>query len=141
MAIKVRVLVFSKKGKMVSLGDAICMKLDCKADKIPPAYPCENERLLFLGATIGKEIPAPLRMFCAGLNKTRAQNVALFVDGPESSVTEIKNILTQAGTKVANEVYHSHGGLPFAFAKKISEEERSGIVAWAQKLHAEISAL
>lgn len=139
VAIKVRVLYFSNKGKMISLADAICAKLDCKSDTIPPAYPCENERLVIIGASIGKEIPNQLRLFCAGLNKSRAHNVALYIDGPKGTVTELKNLISEAGANVINEVHYCEGGLPLKFMKKITDEERKSIVEWASKIHADLS--
>ena len=135
MAIKVRVLYFSPKGKMISFADAICAKLDCKSDTIPPAYPCETEGLVIIGATVGKEIPNQLRLFCAGLNKTRANNVAFYIDGPKEAAAELKNLIFDAKSNPIDEVYFVKGGLPFKFAKKISEEERSGIVSWAKNIY------
>jgi hypothetical protein len=139
MAIKVRVLYFSNKGKMISLADAICAKIDCKSDAIPPAYPCENERLVIIGASVGKEIPNALRLFCAGLNKSRAHNVAFYIDGPKEAAAELKSLILAAGANPIDDVHFCNGGLPLKFMKKISEEERSGIVAWATKIHAELS--
>lgn len=139
MAIKVRVLHFSNKGKMISLADAICAKLDCKSDTIPPAYPCENERLVIIGASVGKEVPNQLRLFCAGLNKSRAHNVAFYIDGTEEAATQLKNLIREAGANPIEEVHFCKGGLPLKFVKGISEEERAGIVDWASKIHAELS--
>jgi len=139
MAIKVRVLHYTNKGKMISFADAICAKLECKADTIPPAYPCENERLVILGVTCGKEIPNALRLFCQGLNKTRAQNVAIFVDGPKESAVKIQEYISDVGVKNIGEVYYCKGGLPIKFLKNISEEERSGIVNWALNIYNELN--
>ncbi|MCL2518105.1 MAG: hypothetical protein FWF15_06025 [Oscillospiraceae bacterium] len=139
MAIKVRVLYYSNKGKMISFADAICAKLDCKSDSIPPGYPCENERLVILGISCGKEIPDICRMFVQGLNKTRAHNVAIFMDGPKESAMKIKDYLADIGTKTIGDVYYVKGGLPLKFLKSITEEERAGIVDWALKIYNELN--
>lgn len=136
MAIKVRVLYFSGKGKMIAFADAICAKLDCKSDTIPPAYPCENERLVIIGASIGKEIPNQLRLFCAGLNKSRTQYAAFYIDGPKESAANLQNLVSEAGAKIIGDVYYCKGGIPLKFLKGISEEERKGIVEWAKGIHA-----
>lgn len=136
MALKSRVLYFSSKAKMKSFANEICAKIDCKSDMIPPAYPCEKERIVYIGASIGKDIPNPLRLFAQSIDKTRAANVALFIDGPKEAADELANILRTAGTNVMSEYLFVKGGIPFLGGMK--DEEKKAIDDWALKLFKEV---
>lgn len=141
MSIKMRVLYSSNKGKMETLARAISEKFDLAinaVDVIPPAYSCDKERLVIMGISVGDEPSDQLRLFCRELTKARTQNVALYVDGKASGIQKIKDTLKEAGTNVIEEMYTVKGGLPFKFAKKITEEEKAGILAWAEKVVAQI---
>lgn len=136
MSIKMRVLYASNKGKMETFARAIADKFELAinaVDVIPPAYSCNNERLVIMGISVGNEPTDQLRLFCRELTKARAQNVALYVDGKEAGLKIIKDALKEAGTNVLPDIYTVKGGLPFKFAKNISDEEKASILAWAQK--------
>ena len=138
MAFKMRVLYYSKKGKMATLADTICAKYGCKSDDIPPAYPCENEKLVVLGLSIGKELPNDLGLFCRGFDKSRAKNVALYIDGEKDMANTVKNMMREGGVNVYDEVFYVKGGLPFKFFKKITDEEKNGILAWIDKIYTDV---
>lgn len=137
MSIKMRVLYYSKKGKMETLANAIAKKYELevnKVDTIPPAYSCDKERIVILGLTVGDNIPDQLRLFCRELTKERAHNVAIFIDGPMSAADKVKAILKEAGTNVIDEVLLCRGGLPFKFIKNISDAEKADILEWADRV-------
>lgn len=141
MSIKMRVLYSSNKGKMETLARAIAEKFDLAinaVDVIPPAYSCDKERLVIMGISVGDEPADQLRLFCRELTKARAQNVALYVDGKLSGIQKIKDALKEAGTNVIEDTFTVTGGLPFKFAKKVSDEEKAAIIAWAEKVVAQI---
>jgi len=129
---KMRVLYYSKSGKIAAMAGAIASKYDVKLDDIPPAYPCDNEKLVLLGVSAKKEIPDKVRQFCAELNPQRAQNVALFFDGPEDLATEVIDLAKAAGARVVGETFFVVGGIPFF--KGISPEEKSATEMWAYKM-------
>ena len=139
MALKMRFLYFSKKAKMKAIAEAIKTEFDLSQnfnaiDIIPPAYSCENERLVILGVS-GKGDPDDiLRRFCSELNKKKAQNIALLVDGDERIATSLLSELKAAGSNVSGNVkYVKIGGLPF-LGGKLSDDERSDILAWAHDI-------
>lgn len=137
MSIKMRVLHYSKKGKMTSFANAIAEKFQLeinKVDAIPPAYSCDKERIVILGLTIGDYIPDQLRLFCRELTKERAQNVAIYVDGTEANANKIIETLKEAGTNVIDEVCYVKGGLPFKFMSKITEDEKTAVLEWAERV-------
>jgi len=77
---KTRVLYFSNKKKMKLFADILCAKLEAKSDTIPPAYPCENEKLVAVCVSLGKEVPDALRRFIREFSKQRAHNVAFVIE-------------------------------------------------------------
>ena len=49
MAMKMKILHYPEKGKIVTFTNALSAEYEQKCDKIPPAYDCSRERLLFAG--------------------------------------------------------------------------------------------
>lgn len=133
--IKMRVVFSSSKPKMQTFATALGEAFKCQVDNVPPAFPCDKERLVVIGMTGGNDPGDKLRLFCRELNAQRAYNVCIFVDGDKDSmaVKKVKEMLKEAGTNVVEEVYTVNGGsggLFGAFNKKISLEERTNIVRW-----------
>lgn len=139
MALKMRFLYFSKKAKMKAMAEAIKVEFDLAQnfnaiDIIPPAYSCENERLVILAVSGKGEPDDILRRFCFELNKKKAQNVALLIDGDEKLGTRLLEVLKETGTNVMENVkYVKIGGLPF-LSGKLSEEEKKDLINWAREI-------
>lgn len=139
MALKMRFLYYSSKGKIKAMAEIVKKEFDLSQnhnaiDIVPPAYSCENERLVIL-AVSGKGQPDDiLRRFCSELNKKKAQNVALLVDGDEKMGNSLLEVLKETGTNVFDNVkYIKIGGLPF-LAGKVSDEEKKDLVEWIQSI-------
>lgn len=133
--IKMRVLYSSAKPKMQTFASALGEAFKCQVDAVPPAFPCDKERLVVIGLNGNAEPDDKLRLFCRELNAQRAYNVCLFVDGDKDAIAvkKVKEMLKDAGTNVVDEVYAVNGGsggIFGAFNKKISLEERTNIVRW-----------
>ena len=93
---------------MRSLAQAITEDQKAKCDKIPPAYPCENEKLVMIGVDADKKSPEkPLADFCATLTPARAKNVAFFAIGGlcNEMIDELKKIVKATGTNVLEETF------------------------------------
>jgi len=132
---KIRVLCNTKKGKMQSFAKAIMDKYQLTAnsiDKIPPAYPCDKERIVIVGVSLSVGISDTLRYFAREMTKQKAQNIALYVDGKESLAEELIAIFKEAGTNVIDEVHYVKGGLPIF--SKISSAEQSSILEWVERV-------
>ena len=106
-------------------------------DKIPPAYSCDKERLVVILATVGKDAPSSLVLFCKELTKARAANVAFIVDGPEEGAAVLKNAVKDAGANVIEDVLYVKGGIPFLGGVK--DEEKQAVEAWMNKITAELA--
>ena len=81
--VKVRVMYSTKKAKVKTFASAISEAFKCLCNEVPGDFPCDKERVVFIGMTIKDSPEDKLRLFCRELTKQRAHNVALFVDGPE----------------------------------------------------------
>ena len=103
--IKMRVLCSSSKAKIKTFASALGEAFYTQAQNVPPAYPCEKERLVLLVISLNGAPNDQLRRFCSELTPARAYNVAL--------------VLTSPG---------------FFSGSKLSLEERTAIVRWAQKI-------
>lgn len=139
MALKMRFLYYSGKAKMKVYAEAVKTEFDLAQnhnaiDIIPPAYSCENERLVILAVSGKGEPDDMLRRFCSELNKKKAQNVALLVDGDEKLASRLLETLRQTGTNVIDNVkYVKLGGLPF-FGGKVTDEEKASLLAWTHEI-------
>ena len=132
---KMRVMYATRKGKMVTYAEAIGAANGCLVNDIPPAYPCDKERLVLIGLTLNGDPADRVRRFCSELKPDKATYTALFIDGePDSEGEEqVKEILRTAGTYVLEETYYVKTGR-FNFSKKISLEDRQHIVDWSRKM-------
>ena len=136
---KMRVLYSTKNGQMKTYAEAIGQAFSCLVSDIPPAYPCENERLVLIGLSLGGKLDDAVSRVCSQLTKDRANNVALFIDGKPGSKAEadIINTLESAGTNVLKDqtLYVKCG----IFGKGISIEKRQEIVDWVRKVQDVVS--
>ena len=137
MKFKMRALYFSPAGNTEKMARAIAKAQEAVCDQIPPAYPSENEKLLFIGVEMkGSSANKPVLDLCRDLTPARAKNVAFFAvgSGNFSAVEELKNIVKGKGIEVAGTTYECtvKGGL---FKQgKVSDGDVSGVVAWAEEI-------
>ena len=85
------------------LAGELARKYKVKDDKVPPAYPCENEVLVILCFENYGKIDPKLIKFCQDLSTARAHNVALIVLSKDGSTKadELTDIFKQNGVNVA----------------------------------------
>lgn len=134
-----RVLYYTKKGKMIGLAEKVMQMFDIKGEPIPPAYNCENEKLVFIGISCGKEAPDMLRRFLREMTKSRAQNVAFFFDAPKPVSQLLMQQCTDAGSHVLEDVFYYEPGFSLPFMKKVSDEDVKRFKEWAQKCVDEVN--
>jgi len=140
MAIKMRILYASGKKKIVNIANEIKAKYELafnSVDVIPPAYSCDKERIVVLAISAKGNISDSVRLFCRELTKARAQNVALMIDGDEVAANKLKEILTEAGTNVIEEVLYVKGSLPI-IGTAVKPEEKTEIFAWIDRVIANL---
>ncbi|MEE0969713.1 MAG: hypothetical protein U0M06_10110 [Clostridia bacterium] len=136
MSIKMRVLVSVPKKKILNLAGIIKNEFDLvpnAVDNIPPAYSCDKERIVILA--VPAKINEATRKFCNELNKTRAANVAILIDGTADDAKSLKEILTSAGTNVIDEVFCTKCGL---FSGAVKPEESKALIEWVNRVIGEL---
>ena len=133
MAIKMRILHSTSKAKLKTIADLIKDEYQLainSADAIPPAYPCNNERIVILILSVKDDADDQLRRFLMELTKARAQNVAIITDGKESGIAKVQDYLRQAGTNVVGEPLYVKVGL-FG-GKNLTDEEKTAVLGWTK---------
>ncbi len=136
MAIKMRILYASSKKKINNIANTIKAQYELafnSVDVIPPAYSCDKERIVVLIVSAKGDISDSVRLFCRELTKARAQNVALMIDGDEKAANKLKEVLTEAGPNVIDEVLYIKGGLPI-IGGSLKPEEKTEIFAWIDRV-------
>jgi hypothetical protein len=138
MAIKMRVLCYPEKKKLLAIGNMIKAEYDLNVnsvDRIPSAYPCDKERIVILATNVKGNLPDSYRLYVRELTKLRAANVAIIAAGDDACVEQTNALLKEAGTNVIEDVLKIKMGL---FDSKVTDEEKADILAWVEKVKAEL---
>jgi len=139
MALKMRFLYYSGKAKIKAMAELVKTEFELTqnhnaVDIIPPAYPCENERLVILAVSGKGEPDDVLRRFCSELKKAKAQNVALLVDGDERMSNRLLEVLKETGTNVMDNVLYISAPFKLFGGGKVSEDEKNQLLDWVHEL-------
>ena len=138
MALKMRFLYYSSKAKIKAMAELVKTEFELSQnhnaiDIIPPAYPCENERLVILAVSGKGEPDDVLRRFCSELKKIKAQNVALLVDGDERMANRLLDVLKETGTNVIENVLYVSAPFKLFGGAKVSDDEKKQLLDWAHE--------
>ena len=139
MAIKMRVLCYPEKKKLLAIGNMIKAEYDLNlnsVDRIPPAYSCDKERLVILATNIKGNLPDDYRLFVRELTKARAYNVAIIAAGDDACVEKTKELIKEAGANVIEDVKRIKMGL---FDNKVSDVEKAEILEWVKNTIASLN--
>ena len=123
----------SKKGLAMEVAGEIGRVFECVSDKIPPAYPCENEKVLFVTAEMNGHVDKAVESLLKDLTPVRAKNV-IFVtinkDGNTNGLENITKTLEDKGIHVAGKYgVAASGGF---FSKKVAPEDVRKVIDWAK---------
>lgn len=132
MAIKMRVLCYPEKKKLLAIGNMIKAEYELNVnsvDRIPPAYSCDKERLVILATNIKGSLPDDYRLFVRELTKARAYNVAIIAAGDDACVEKTKELIKEAGANVIEDVKKIKMGL---FDNKVTDAEKAEILEWVK---------
>ena len=139
MAIKMRVLCYPEKKKLLAIGNMIKAEYELNVnsvDRIPPAYSCDKERLVILATNIKGNLPDDYRLFVRELTKARAYNVAIIAAGDDACVEKTKELIKEAGANVIEDVKKIKMGL---FDNKVSDTEKAEILEWVKNTIASLN--
>ncbi len=134
---KMRALHFTSKKKLISLAEYLSKNSDeYKADKIPPDYSLDKQRLLVMSVSTGNPIPDVLRRFSVGMSPDKAKNVAIITDATEENAKELIKVLAEGGSNVIEDVmYVKTGFLSFGGA---NDDEKKQADEWFEKVVAQL---
>ena len=138
MAIKMRVLCYPEKKKLLAIGNMIKAEYELTVnavDRIPSAYPCDKERIVILATNVKGNLPDDYRLYVRELTKARAANVAIIAAGDDACVEKTKELLREAGTNVIEDVMKIKMGF---FDSKVTDAEKADILAWVEKIRGEL---
>ena len=127
---KMKVLHYPEKGKIATFTNMLATEFEQLADKIPPAYDCNRDRLLFMGISSGNMMDDALSRFLRGLDREKVQNVALFTDASDAVIEQIKEIFAETGINFMNVKRTKKAFLPFLTSVK--PEEFEDLKLWAK---------
>ena len=137
MAIKMRVLYNSNKKGMAQFANVIKNKyelpINATSGKFPPEYPCDKERIVILGLSAKGDLSDEVRRFCSSLDKTRAANVALLIDGDQATADNVSEMIKGAGTNLVGAKVISFGGF-LMFGGTLTPELETELVAWVDEM-------
>ncbi len=139
MAIKMRVLCYPEKKKLLAIGNMIKAEYELNVnsvDRIPPAYSCDKERLVILATNIKGSLPDDYRLFVRELTKARAYNVAIIAAGDDACVERTKELIKEAGANVIEDVKKIKMGL---FDNKVTDAEKTEILDWVKNTIASLN--
>ena len=137
MAIKMRVLYNSNKKGMAQFANVIKNKyelpINATSGKFPPEYPCDKERIVILGLSAKGDLSDEVRRFCSSLDKTRAANVALLIDGDQATADSVSEMIKGAGTNLVGAKVISFGGF-LMFGGTLTPDLQTELVAWVDEM-------
>ncbi len=133
---KAQVLYFSKGGNATVIGDGIARHIKCKQDTIPPAYPAENEKIVFVGIDFNGRADRKLLDFCRTLTTSRCANVAFFVVSKKgvSDISIYKEAVKSNGVNVIDDIFECQGKFLFSGSGKPDANDVSNAIAWSDKV-------
>ncbi len=132
---KAKSLHFSKRGTVQPIASEIGRVYQCVCDQIPPAYPCEGEKVVFIGVEMGGKLPAPVDYFCRDLNPSRAKNVAFYlINGSVDGLNSIKSELENHGVHMVDDVLTLEVKSSLFKKGSVTDDDVKKALAWAEKV-------
>lgn len=132
MKFKMRMLHFTKGSGADIIAQAIAREQGAKSDQIPPAYNCENEKLVFICIDAGKKLDEKVTKFMTYLNPSRVKNLAFVAIGCDTSycLNQLKEMATSRDINVVDELsINVKSGL---FKKgKVTDNDIQNAVKWS----------
>lgn len=86
----------SKNGVAQPIAAAIGTKFQCVSDKMPPAYPSDGEKVVFIGVEMKGKVPAPVEQFCKDLNPSRTKTIAFYVINGTGDTSGLEDVIAMA---------------------------------------------
>lgn len=134
---KAKSMHFSKNGNAQIIAGELGRAYQCVSDQIPPAYPCESEKVIFIGIDTDKSIDKPVVDFCKDLKPARAKNVAFYLVSGTGNVSElepVKATLKSNGVNVAGETLVVNVKNSLFKKGKVTDADVAAVKKWAEDI-------
>lgn len=134
---KAKSLHYSKSGNVQVIAGRLGETYRCVSDQIPPAYPCEAEKIVFIGIETDKKIEKPVVDFCKNLDPARARNVAFYLvsgSGNTSGLDPLKETLKSHGVNVAGDTLVINVKSSLFKKGKVTDADVETALKWAQDI-------
>ena len=142
LIMRMRVLTLTNKGKLLTIAEEVSklIEADKDADSIPSAYNCDGERLVVLVVSAKPNMPESFCRFVRSLKRAMTANVAFIIDGTEENAAKIVEMAKTGNSNVMEDrILYLNGGLPFKFARKVSDAEMTVVKNWVADIRANLT--
>jgi flavodoxin len=134
---KAKVMYYSRSGNTKKVADAIAQAVGHTSEAVPPAYPFDNVKLLFLGAGVyGGKVDKKMTEYIRTLDAANIKNVALFstMASQDKGIPLMRQLLQEKGINVLEESFICPGKF-FVFFKRNhpSAEDLKNAQAFAKR--------
>ena len=89
----------SKSGNVLPIASAIGSSLQCVCDKMPPAYPSDAEKVVFIGIEMDGKGPQPVENFCKNLTPASSRSVAFYIVNGSGNTSGLEEIIANMKSK------------------------------------------
>lgn len=127
----------SKSGVAQPIAAAIGTKLQCVCDKLPPAYPSDGEKVVFVGVEMKGSVPGPVEQFCKDLTPARTKYVAFYVingTGDTSGLDGVIATMEKNGVKKVGETLGITVKSSLFHKGTVTEADIQKAIDWATKI-------
>lgn len=138
---KIKVYCFSKKGNTRKLAQALAADVKAVCDQLPPSYPPENEKLIFIGSGMyGGKADKCVAAFCQSLTTDRVKNVAFFATSAkgEANVADLAQIVKSKGIAVVGDTFSTPCPSLFSNKDRPNAADIDEIKKWAADIVAKV---
>lgn len=118
---KIRIMYHSRSGNTKKVAEAIAQAVGQVAEAVPPAYPADNVKLMFLGSGVYANKPDKKMIEYIGtLRAAQIKNVALFgtIGSHDTAITYMRDMLKAQGINVLEETFTCPGKYFIFFKRK-----------------------
>lgn len=137
---RVKVLFTPTNPYIEKLAQNIAEEAGCKCDKIPPSYPCENEKITFIGFDahfLFGGASQDVQNLCERLEASQTKEVAFFITETftQSNILQLKRMLELKKIKVNDDIFICKRKFLYLFnAKSPTENDYKKIKEWSRKI-------
>lgn len=100
---KLQVFLYGYFNYAQQVADAIAEKYSCKCDQIPPAYQCNEEKLVFIVYEKYGPLESKMMDYLAQVDKKKVLNVALveISNNGNEGIDKVKSVLEANGVNIS----------------------------------------